>query len=89
MNCWEFMKCGRELGGDKVNELEYCPTATDTSLNGINGGKNGGRCCWRVAGTFCNGKIQGTYASKIVNCIECDFFKKVKEEEGNNFRFMI
>ena len=74
MNCWEFMKCGRQPDGEKVNELGICPATTDSSLNGTNGGENAGRCCWKVAGTFCDGKIQGVFTSKIIDCIECDFF---------------
>ncbi|MDI6815946.1 MAG: hypothetical protein QME41_01970 [Actinomycetota bacterium] len=34
--------------------------------------------CWRVAGTMCGGKVQGTFAQKLVNCMECDFYKAVK-----------
>ncbi len=88
-NCWEVKNCGRQPGGEKVEEFGVCPAATDTTVNGTNGGKNGGRCCWKIAGTFCDGKIQGTSALKITNCIECDFLKKVQKEEGNKFIFMI
>ena len=38
-NCWEFMKCGREPGGERVKELGVCPVALDSSANGINSGK--------------------------------------------------
>jgi len=24
LNCWEFMKCGREVGGKNVKELGIC-----------------------------------------------------------------
>jgi len=89
MNCWEFKKCGREPGGEKVYELGICPAATDKTHNGVNNGINGGRYCWKVAGTYCDGKVQGTFALKVMDCIECDFFKTVKNEEGNNFTFMI
>jgi len=54
----------------------------DTSSDGLNGGKNGGRICWTIAGTFCGGKVQGTFAEKQISCMACDFFKRVKEEEG-------
>lgn len=81
-NCWEFKKCGREPVGVKVKELGICVASTETFGNGMNGGKNAGRICWAVAGTFCGGKIQGTYAQKSVSCMSCDFFKKVKKEEG-------
>ncbi len=81
-NCWEFKQCHREPGGTKVSELGECPAATDVSCNGINEGKNAGRICWAVAGTFGGGKIQGTSAEKELSCMTCDFFKKVEAEEG-------
>ena len=81
-NCWEIKHCGREPGGVKVAELGTCPAATDTSTHGLNGGKNGGRICWAVTGTFCGGVVQGTFAQKQLSCMSCDFFKQVKEEEG-------
>ena len=37
-----------------------------------------GRGCWRVAGTMCGGKVQGTFAEKMDNCQQCDFYKLVK-----------
>ena len=57
LNCWEFKKCGREIGGIKVEELGICPAASDTSVNEFNRGQNGGRICWAVAGTFCDGEV--------------------------------
>lgn len=81
-NCWEFKKCGREPDGVNVKKMGICPAPLDTSSNGKNSGKNGGRICWAVAGTFCGGKVQGSFAQKSVSCMSCDFFKKVKNEEG-------
>jgi hypothetical protein len=80
-NCWEVKKCGRGIGGAKVAELGVCPASTDTSANGLNGGTNGGRICWAIAGTLCGGKIQGTFAAKKLSCMTCDFYKMVKDEE--------
>lgn len=85
-NCWEFKNCGRQTGGSKTSELGVCPAATDASNNGKNGGKNSGRYCWKVAGTFCGGKVQGSFASKEKNCMACDFFKNVRAEEGTGFQ---
>lgn len=82
LNCWDYLKCGREEGGNKTAEMGVCPAATDSSSNGINDGKNGGRICWAVAGTFCGGKVQGTDADKHLSCMTCEFFKKVENEEG-------
>lgn len=82
LNCWEIKKCSREVGGIKTAEFGVCPSAIDEESNGTNSGKNGGRICWAVAGTFCGGKIQGDFAVKTVSCMTCDVFKRVKEEEG-------
>ena len=85
LNCWEFQKCGRQPGGKKIGELGVCPAASDERANGINHGKNGGRACWALAGTFCNGEIQATFANKFADCINCSFYKKVLWEEGKYF----
>jgi hypothetical protein len=37
-----------------------------------------------VAGSLCGGKIQGTYAKKLLNCWRCDFMNAVKREEDPN-----
>lgn len=84
-NCWEFKKCGRAPGGAKVAELGVCQAAIESRMNGIHGGINGGRTCWVVAGTLCGGKVQGSFALKMTNCKECDFYKLVTAEEGWNF----
>lgn len=60
--CWEYMKCGR----DKDASLK-CPAYP-----------NFGRVCWAVAGTFCEGKVQGTFAQKYESCRKCEFYKKVR-----------
>lgn len=66
MNCWEFMGCGREKGGEKADELGVCPAYPDH-----------GRHCARVAGTLCNGKVQGMFALKLANCLRCEFYNCV------------
>ncbi len=81
LNCWEHKKCGRQPGGHKAAELGVCPSAIASDLNGAHGGMNAGRACWVVAGSLCGGKIQGTYAKKLLNCWRCDFMNKVKQEE--------
>jgi len=86
LNCWEVKKCGRESGGVHVHDLGVCPATTAEELNGMHGGKNGGRACWFVAGTLCKGDVQGTYAKKYKACLFCDFYKKVKEEEYSEYK---
>jgi tRNA A-37 threonylcarbamoyl transferase component Bud32 len=82
LNCWEVMMCGREEGGKNSTELGVCPAAADPSFDGINSGKCGGRICWAVAGTFCGGCVQGSFADKRPSCLNCDFYQMVQEEEG-------
>jgi DNA-directed RNA polymerase subunit RPC12/RpoP len=81
-NCWEFMRCGRE----RPNVMGICPAAAEARADGVNGGRNAGRVCWAVAGTFCGGKIQGTYAQKLVACTECEFRAMVRDQTVYRFR---
>jgi hypothetical protein len=71
MNCWEFKKCGRELGGAKAAELGVCAAYPDH-----------GHHCARIAGTLCGGKVQGTFATKLVNCMQCDFYKSADYDKA-------
>lgn len=73
-NCWEFKKCGREAGGSKSAELGVCPAAAEYRVGGVNDGRNGGRGCWAIAGTLCGVQVQGTFASKLANCPDCEFY---------------
>lgn len=84
-NCWEFKQCGREFGGINAKELGVCPAAIERKFDGIHCGHNAGRACWAITGTLCGNEIQGTFAKKLKSCVECDFYKAVKEEESNNF----
>ncbi|MCK4911448.1 MAG: hypothetical protein KAR83_07385 [Thermodesulfovibrionales bacterium] len=63
MNCWEFKKCGREKGGAKAEASGLCPAIPYH-----------GKHCARVSGTLCGGEIQGTFAVKFANCMQCDFY---------------
>ena len=80
INCWDFRKCGRGPEGERVGELGLCPAATTTQLNGMNGGMNGGRICWFVAGTACDGMAQ-TVAQKFDACMKCEFYEIVKKHK--------
>ena len=84
MNCWEFKNCGRQPGGPRAAELGICPASSSVNVNGTNGGRNGGRICWALAGTLCGGKVQGTFAQKLPNCMQCDFYKLVIAEQGRS-----
>lgn len=84
-NCWEAKKCGREKGGDKCGELGVCPASSADAMDAVHGGRGAGRACWAVVGTLCGGKVQGTFAMKQAHCEDCDFYKRVRAEEGTNF----
>jgi hypothetical protein len=64
MNCWEFKKCGREDGGAKAKKLEVYPACP-----------NHGQYYARIAGRPCGGRVQGTSANKVLNCVQCDFYR--------------
>ena len=81
-NCWEHLKCGREEGGAHSLEMGVCPAASATEADGFCGGKNGGRGCAYVAGTFCGGIVHGTVEDKEKNCNACEFYKILKKEHG-------
>jgi hypothetical protein len=81
------MKCGHELKRDESGNQSMCPAASEYRLNGCNGGLNGGRACWVVPGTVCGNKVQGIFATKLVDCLECEFYHLVHEEEREKFIF--
>jgi len=85
VNCWDFKGCGRQQGGEHTRDLGICPASTETKLNGVHGGRNSGRACWIVSGTYCDGNVQGTFAQKEENCVRCGFYKQVRSEEGEGF----
>jgi len=76
------MKCGRGPKGAKAKRLGVCPASRERRLDRVHGGINSGRACWLVAGTYCGGTVQGSYARKLLACKRCDFYKKVHGEEG-------
>lgn len=76
------MKCGREYGGRKGKKSGVCRAFTEIRVNGLHGGKNGGRVCWVVTGTKCKGNSN----LKIQDCLECVFYMKVKDEEKTHFK---
>ena len=85
LNCWEFKKCGREPGGANERTMGPCPAARERRLDGVHGGRQGGRACWVVAGSMCGGEIQGTFAQKFETCSRCDFYEMVRGEEMGSF----
>lgn len=65
-NCWEDKNCGRIQGGQNVGQMGVCPAYPDH-----------GRDCWKIAGTFCGGQVQGSEAQKVGSCLRCEFFQGV------------
>lgn len=85
-NCWEAKRCGRQPGAAKAAELGACPGAK--TGGDANHGMNGDRVCWAIAGTLCSGQVQGTFAQKAFNCMQCDFYQAVRNQEGPAFRLL-
>lgn len=85
-NCWEYKQCGREPGGLRARQLGVCPAAKENGFSGTNRGQNAGRYCWRIAGTFCEGKTEGTFARSLVSCSLCDFYILVQDQEGDKLK---
>ncbi|WP_339136909.1 MAG: hypothetical protein WGN25_03155 [Candidatus Electrothrix sp. GW3-4] len=80
MNCWEFKDCGREPNGKNIALYGICPVTTESSVDGIHNGKNGGRCCWAIIpyqSTIENNL--GFCCGGLFECIKCDFYKLVKD----------
>ena len=85
-NCWEYMECGREPGGAKVKELGECPAPSASTHTNINRGDGGGRACWTIEETLCEGSSLG---EKFKHCLKCPFFIYVAEQEGRNFNLCL
>ena len=77
-NCWQDMGCSDIVRDD-------CPVYIEKRLDGVNSGKNGGRACWVVEGTLCDGKTHGTFVQKLGICGGCQFHMQVRKEEGDTF----
>ncbi|MDH3394209.1 MAG: hypothetical protein OEL66_09380 [Desulfobulbaceae bacterium] len=71
-NCWEIMECGREQGGDRMTELGECIA----SKEGL------GHSCWAIAGTLCEGEVQGTMAQKLGFCTSCQVHRLYNRSRG-------
>lgn len=86
--CWEFKQCGREPGGAHVSPGGVCPAATDETLEGVNGGRNGGRACWALPGTLCGEDGSPASSPGGARCAACEFLALVREEEADGFRLV-
>ena len=84
-NCWDIQNCGWIPDGWDVASLGICPAYLAVEHDRTNGGTNGGRYCWNIAGTFCGGKPQGTVAAKLNKCLHCFTYTKVKMDQADKF----
>ncbi len=73
-NCWEYFNCDNK-------EKDFCQVFKGKKYDGLNHGKNGGRFCWAIIGTFSGNKSCIRYD----NCFKCPFFSKVEREEERDF----
>ena len=83
-NCWEYLSCGREPGGSNADEMGVCPVTTFEAADGFLGGRNGGRACVYITGTFCCQVLKGTQRDNKKPCIDCGFYKLLRRENGEN-----
>ena len=79
-------KCGREPGGAKANEPGVCPVAVESRVNGTNSGQKRRPFLLGDSGPLCGGKVQVTFAAKLGNCMQCDFYKIVIKEEDRGLQ---
>jgi len=80
-NCWEYVECGREPGGKRVELLGPCPATMHEESDGINNGDAGGRFCWTLEGTLCPGDGK----ERIKRRLNCPFLREVARQEGKSF----
>ena len=82
LNCWEYQRCGRGPDGPRSREGGQCPASSAETLHGAHDGVSGGRACWVVDGTMCDGAVSGPYEHKIHVCRKCAFHARVQVEES-------
>ncbi|MBF0108977.1 MAG: hypothetical protein HQL76_07375 [Magnetococcales bacterium] len=82
VNCWEVKRCGFDKAGpgDTV-----CPAVTWEEADGFLGGRNGGRACFFIPGTFCGKDGPCSTRDKAEICVQCRFFHDLKENYGAAF----
>jgi len=85
INCWEFHGCDVEPISDYVIDFRVCAATWTEEMHGVHGGKNAGRACWAVVGSMCGLHNSDRTCMHAATCEECDFYKLVREEEGDAF----
>jgi hypothetical protein len=82
VNCWDFRKCGEKSDGTSAGQPKPCDVAAEEKCDQINHGRNGGRVCWFIRQKRAERKDKGF---AMMCCSQCDFYKMVEKEEGDNF----
>ncbi len=85
LNCWEYQGCGFDADRNGETDSCGCPSVAESALDGANGGLNGGRSCWVIEGTMCDGDAAGDFEEKARTCRKCAFMQRVAVEEGLDF----
>ncbi|MBF0344827.1 MAG: HDOD domain-containing protein [Nitrospirae bacterium] len=73
LNCWEKRRCGN---------CRECPASKYEPATGFLGGQFAGRGCLFIKGTQCSENTMGNMRTKIKYCTGCDFFKRLRKENG-------
>lgn len=86
-NCWQHKRCGHGPGAEaeKGQGCGICPAATHKNADGFLGGENGGRACFFIHGTYCAGQGKLSAEEKKELCLECDFYKYLKDKYSKAF----
>ena len=80
LNCWETLSCGAET--TSLGDSQWCPVPFDRSMDGVNGGTNGGRACWAVVGARCRAGEPARRAVESEACAHYTVLRTVRREEG-------
>lgn len=77
----------------KNPNLVNCWEMKDCKRTDCDGMKQADTRCWQIAGTFCGGKVQGSFVEKHDNCKDCEVFKRacptLVDELGENLNNML
>ncbi len=60
--------------------LPKCYEVLSCMKNGCPCYGRGAARCWQMEGTFCGGEVQGAFAQKIKNCVECPVFMEATKD---------
>jgi|GEM_PF-2171482 len=71
-NCWEIRNCELHKNGRLTLIFGECVASSE----------NMGHSCWMLAGTFCDGQLQGTAAQKEDKCRKCPVYQLYHRAEG-------